>query len=387
MRIGIVCYPTFGGSGVVATELGMALADKGHEVHFVTYNQPVRLDFISHDLHFHEVLMEEYPLFQYQPYELALSTKLVEVVSKYNLEILHVHYAIPHAYAAYMAKMMLKEKGINIKVVTTLHGTDITLVGSHPSYKTAVEFSINNSDVVTSVSESLKQDTLRLFKITNEIKVVHNFIDTEKYDRESLNECQRIAVAKPEERILTHISNFRPVKRIEDVIKIFHSVKKVISAKLLMVGEGPDKRKAELLVKKLGISDSVIFLGNSHEIEKILCYTDVFLLPSESESFGLSALEAMAANTAIISTNTGGLPEVNVHGVTGYLSHLGDVEDMAKNTLNILKDDSTLSRFKINAKNHTSKFRLENILPDLREHLQFCFGKRYFRRYKNEYFL
>ena len=363
MRIGIVCYPTFGGSGVVATELGMALADKGHEVHFVTYNQPVRLDFISHDLHFHEVLMEEYPLFQYQPYELALSTKLVEVVSKYNLEILHVHYAIPHAYAAYMAKMMLKEKGINIKVVTTLHGTDITLVGSHPSYKTAVEFSINNSDVVTSVSESLKQDTLRLFKITNEIKVVHNFIDTEKYDRESLNECQRIAVAKPEERILTHISNFRPVKRIEDVIKIFHSVKKVISAKLLMVGEGPDKRKAELLVKKLGISDSVIFLGNSHEIEKILCYTDVFLLPSKSESFGLSALEAMAANTAIISTNTGGLPEVNVHGVTGYLSNLGDVEDMAKNTLNILRDDLTLSRFKINAKNHTNKFRLENILP------------------------
>ena len=363
MRIGIVCYPTFGGSGVVATELGMALADKGHEVHFVTYNQPVRLDFISHDLHFHEVLMEEYPLFQYQPYELALSTKLVEVVSKYNLEILHVHYAIPHAYAAYMAKMMLKEKGINIKVVTTLHGTDITLVGSHPSYKTAVEFSINNSDVVTSVSESLKQDTLRLFKITNEIKVFHNFIDTEKYDRESLNECQRIAVAKPEERILTHISNFRPVKRIEDVIKIFHSVKKVISAKLLMVGEGPDKRKAELLVKKLGISDSVIFLGNSHEIEKILCYTDVFLLPSKSESFGLSALEAMAANTAVISTNTGGLPEVNVHGVTGYLSHLGDVEDMSKNTLNILKDDLTLSRFKINAKNHTNKFRLENILP------------------------
>ena len=363
MRIGIVCYPTFGGSGVVATELGMALADKGHEVHFVTYNLPVRLDFISHKLHFHEVLMEEYPLFQYQPYELALSTKLVEVVSKYKLEILHVHYAIPHAYAAYMAKMMLKEKGIDIKVVTTLHGTDITLVGSHPSYKTAVEFSINNSDVVTSVSESLKQDTLRLFKITNEIKVVHNFIDTEKYDRESLNECQRIAVAKPEERILTHISNFRPVKRIEDVIKIFHSVKKVISAKLLMVGEGPDKRKAELLVKKLGISDSVIFLGNSHEIEKILCYTDVFLLPSKSESFGLSALEAMAANTAVISTNTGGLPEVNVHGVTGYLSHLGDVEDMSKNTLNILKDDLTLSRFKINAKNHTNKFRLENILP------------------------
>ncbi|MDA9070768.1 N-acetyl-alpha-D-glucosaminyl L-malate synthase BshA [Flavobacteriaceae bacterium] len=363
MRIGIVCYPTFGGSGVVATELGMALADKGHEVHFVTYNQPVRLDFISHDLHFHEVLMEEYPLFQYQPYELALSTKLVEVVSKYNLEILHVHYAIPHAYAAYMAKMMLKEKGIDIKVVTTLHGTDITLVGSHPSYKTAVEFSINNSDVVTSVSESLKQDTLRLFTITNEIKVVHNFIDTEKYDRESQNECQRIAVAKPEERILTHISNFRPVKRIEDVVKIFYNVQKEIPAKLLMVGEGPEKRNAELLVKKLGISDSVIFLGNSHEIAKILCYTDVFLLPSKSESFGLSALEAMAAETAVISTNTGGLPEVNVHGVTGYLSNLGDVEDMSKNAVSILKDDAILLRFKANAKKHTKQFCLENILP------------------------
>ena len=363
MRIGIVCYPTFGGSGVVATELGMALADKGHEVHFVTYNQPVRLDFISHDLHFHEVLMEEYPLFQYQPYELALSTKLVEVVSKYNLEILHVHYAIPHAYAAYMAKMMLKEKGIDIKVVTTLHGTDITLVGSHPSYKTAVEFSINNSDVVTSVPKSLKKDTLRLFSITNQIKVVHNFIDTEKYDRELQNECQRIAVAKPEERILTHISNFRPVKRIEDVVKIFYNVQKEVPAKLLMVGEGPEKRNAELLVKKLGIADSVIFLGNSHEIAKILCYTDVFLLPSKSESFGLSALEAMAAETAIISTNTGGLPEVNVHGVTGYLSNLGDVKGMAKNAVSILKDDAILLRFKANAKKHTKQFCLENILP------------------------
>ena len=363
MRIGIVCYPTFGGSGVLATELGMALANKGHEVHFVTYNQPVRLDFISHDLHFHEVLIEEYPLFQYQPYELALSTKLVEVVSKYKLEILHVHYAIPHAYAAYMAKMMLKEKGIDIKVVTTLHGTDITLVGSHPTYKTAVEFSINNSDVVTSVSESLRQDTMRLFKINNEIKVVHNFIDTDKYDRESLNECQRIAVAKPDERILTHISNFRPVKRIEDVIRIFYAVNKEVSAKLLIVGEGPEKRKAELLVKKLGISDSVIFLGNSNEIAKILCYTDIFLLPSKSESFGLSALEAMAAKTAVISTNTGGLPEVNVHGITGYLSNLGDIEDMARNAISILKDDSTLLRFKLNAKDHTKQFSLENILP------------------------
>ena len=280
MRIGIVCYPTFGGSGVVATELGMALADKGHEVHFVTYNLPVRLDFISHKLHFHEVLMEEYPLFQYQPYELALSTKLVEVVSKYKLEILHVHYAIPHAYAAYMAKMMLLEKGIDIKVVTTLHGTDITLVGSHPSYKTAVEFSINNSDIVTSVSKSLKEDTLRLFSITNEIKVIHNFIDTEKYDLELQNDCQRIAVAKPNERILTHISNFRPVKRIKAVIKAFYTVQLELPSKLLMVGEGPEKRNAELQVKKLGIEDKVIFMGNSNEISKILRYTYIFLFPS-----------------------------------------------------------------------------------------------------------
>jgi N-acetyl-alpha-D-glucosaminyl L-malate synthase BshA len=363
MRIGIVCYPTFGGSGVVATELGMALADKGHEVHFVTYNLPVRLDFISHKLHFHEVLMEEYPLFQYQPYELALSTKLVEVVSKYQLEILHVHYAIPHAYAAYMAKMMLLEKGIDIKVVTTLHGTDITLVGSHPSYKTAVEFSINNSDIVTSVSKSLKEDTLRLFSITNEIKVIHNFIDTEKYDRELQNDCQRIAVAKPNERILTHISNFRPVKRIKDVIKVFYKVQQELPSKLLMVGEGPEKRNAELQVKKLGIEDKVIFLGNSHEISKILCYTDVFLLPSESESFGLAALEAMAASTAVISTNTGGLPEVNIHGETGYLSNLGDCDNMAINAISILKDDDILINFKKAAQEHTKQFCLDNILP------------------------
>ena len=363
MRIGIVCYPTFGGSGVIATELGMALAGKGHEVHFITYNLPVRLDFISHNLHFHEVLMEEYPLFQYQPYELALSTKLVEVVTKYQLEILHVHYAIPHAYAAFMAKKMLNEKGIDVKVVTTLHGTDITLVGSHPSYKTAVEFSINNSDHVTSVSKSLQQDTMRLFSINNDIQIVHNFIDSRKYELESKNDCQRIAVAQPHQRILTHISNFRKVKRVQDVIKIFYRVQKEIPSKLLMVGEGPEKRKAELLSKNLGISDQVIFFGNSNEIAKILCYTDVFILPSERESFGLSALEAMAARTAVISTNTGGLPEVNVHGVTGYLSNLGDVEDMAKNTLKILKDDAVLSLFKKRAKEHTKQFSLEIILP------------------------
>lgn len=363
MKIGIVCYPTFGGSGVVATELGMALADNGHEVHFITYNLPVRLDFISHNLHFHEVMIEEYPLFQYQPYELALSTRMVEVVEKYQLEILHVHYAIPHAYAAYMAKQMLKEKGIDIKVVTTLHGTDITLVGSHPTYKTAVEFSINNSDVVTTVSKSLKEDTLRLFNIKKDIHVIYNFIDTDKYDKAHEQECQRIALAQPNERILTHISNFRPVKRIEDVIRTYEIVHRTTPSKLLMVGDGPERRNAELLVKRLGIKEDVLFLGNSSELAEILCYTDVFLLPSETESFGLAALEAMAAETAVISTNSGGLPEVNAHGITGFLSNVGDVADMANNVLKIVKDDATLLQFKQNAKAHTKQFSIKNILP------------------------
>ena len=372
MKIGIVCYPTFGGSGVVATELGMALADKGHEVHFITYNQPVRLDFFTHNLHFHEVLLEEYPLFQYQPYELALSSKMVEVVEKHQLEVLHVHYAIPHAYAAYMAKRMLQEKGLDIKVVTTLHGTDITLVGSHPTYKSAVEFSINNSDVVTAVSKSLKEHTLRLFNITNDIKVVYNFIDTEKYDKAQETECNRISIAKPEERIVTHVSNFRPVKRTEDVIKIFYEIQKEVPSKLLMVGDGPERMNAEMLVAKLGIEERVIFLGNSNEVAKILCYTDVFLLPSETESFGLAALEAMAASSAVISTNTGGLPEVNIHGKTGYLSNLGDVNDMAKNAITILKDDAILEEFKANAKAHTKLFSLENILPVYEELYKSC---------------
>jgi N-acetyl-alpha-D-glucosaminyl L-malate synthase BshA len=363
MKIGIVCYPTFGGSGVLATELGMALADKGHEIHFITYNQPVRLDFITHKLHFHEVRIEEYPLFQYQPYELALSSRLVNVVKKHKLDILHVHYAIPHAYAAYMAKMMLKEQGIDIKVVTTLHGTDITLVGSHPTYKTAVEFSINNSDVVTAVSESLKEDTLRLFDIQKEIQVVYNFIDINKFEREQQKECKRGALASPDERILTHVSNFRPVKRTEDVVKVFELVQQHIPSKLLMVGDGPDRVKAERLAKKLGIKDKVIFLGNSIELNKILCYSDIFLLPSNSESFGLAALEAMAAETAVISTNTGGLPEVNTHGKTGFLSNVGDVKDMANNALNILESEENLAMFKKNAKEHTRQFSLESILP------------------------
>jgi len=373
MKIGIVCYPTFGGSGVVATELGIALADNGHEVHFITYNQPVRLDFLSHKLHFHQVLIEEYPLFQYQPYELALSSKMVEVVKKYHLEILHVHYAIPHAYAAYMAKQMLLEKGIDIKVVTTLHGTDITLVGSHPTYKAAVEFSINNSDVVTAVSNNLKETTNELFHLRKDIQVIYNFIDVKKYEKVEEQDCNRIALATPNERILTHISNFRKVKRVEDVIKIFYEVQKVIPSKLLLVGEGHERAKAEHLTKKFKLKDKVYFLGNSNEVTKILCYSDLFLLPSQTESFGLAALEAMAARTPVISTNTGGLPEVNIHGVTGYLSDLEDVDDMAKNAISILKDDKTLALFKANAFEHAKKFSIQIILPVYEELYKSCY--------------
>lgn len=367
MKIGIVCYPTFGGSGVVATELGMSLAQKGHHVHFITYQQPVRLDFISNDIHFHEVFVEEYPLFHFQPYELALSSKIVEVVEMYDLEILHVHYAIPHAYAAYMAKKMLAEKGKQIKVVTTLHGTDITLVGSHPNYKTAVEFSINNSDVVTTVSESLLQDTLRLFNIKKEIKVIHNFIDFEKYPEIDHDDCQRHTIAAENERIITHISNLRPVKRASDVIKIFYKIQQKLPAKLLLVGEGPDREMIENMAKDLGIFESVLFLGNSHEVNKLLCYSDLFLLPSQTESFGLAALEAMAARTPVISTNSGGLPEVNVQGVTGFLSDVGDTEDMAKNGIYILEDIDRLAQFKQSAQEQAQKFSLENVLPSYKD--------------------
>ncbi len=367
MKIGIVCYPTYGGSGVVATELGMALAKKGYEIHFITYNQPVRLDFLSGNVHYHEVDLEEYPLFKFQPYELALSSKMVEVTMEYKLDILHVHYAIPHAYAAYMAKKMLADEGVKIKVVTTLHGTDITLVGSHPTYKTALEFSINKSDEVTTVSNNLKEDTLRLFNIKKDIKVVYNFINAKDHEIDKKEPCQRDLLAKPNERILTHISNFRPVKRVEDVVKIFYKVQQEIPSKLLMVGDGTDRIKSENLAVELGIKNKVLFLGNTNEIAKILHYTDVFVLPSETESFGLAALEAMASSSAVISTNTGGLPEVNKHGITGFLSDLGNVDEMAKNTISILKDDEVLNQFKTNAKKHIENFSLEKILPQYEE--------------------
>lgn len=363
MKIGIVCYPTYGGSGVMATELGMALAKKGHEVHFVTSHQPVRLDFLGSNLFFHEVFVEEYPLFHYQPYELALSSKLVEVVEKYELDILHVHYAIPHAYAAYMAKMMLGQKGVEIPIVTTLHGTDITLVGSHPFYKTAVEFSINNSDVVTAVSESLRTDTLRLFTIYNKISVIYNFIDFEYQKNWEDDDCLRISLARDDEKVITHVSNFRQVKRIDDVITVFNEIQKKVKSKLLMVGDGPEREKAENYARELGIKDKVLFLGKSDEVRKILCLSDLFILPSETESFGLAALEAMAARTPVISTNTGGLPEVNLQGRTGFLSNVGDTEDMVKKALYLLEDEVKLNEFKDNANEFAHRFSIEKILP------------------------
>ncbi len=363
MKIGIVLYPTFGGSGVVATELGIALANRGCEVHFITYKQPVRLDLLTKNVYYHEVFVEEYPLFHYQPYELALSTKLVEIAERYNLDLLHVHYAIPHAYAAYMAQKMLMEKGKFLPFVTTLHGTDITLVGSHPSYKTAVEFSINNSDAVTAVSDSLREDTLRLFDIHKDINVIYNFIDVNKYPLIEADECDRSLLADENERIITHVSNFRPVKRVEDVIKIFEKIQKKIPAKLLLVGDGPQREKIDNLCKKMGIKDKVIFLGNSNEVNKILCYSDLFLLPSQTESFGLAALEAMAARTPVISSNSGGLPEVNLHGITGFLSNVGNIDEMANNAITILKEDAVLEDFKNRAKSHSQKFTLEQILP------------------------
>jgi len=362
MRIGIVCYPTFGGSGVVATELGLELSKRGHEIHFITYSQPVRLELLSNKVHFHEVNVPEYPLFHYQPYELALSSKLVDMVKLHKIDVLHVHYAIPHAYAAYMAKKMLHEEGIDVPIVTTLHGTDITLVGSHPFYKSAVAFSINKSDAVTSVSQSLKDDTLRLFNITNEIQVVPNFIDFAKHTNH-FTDCQRALMATDDEKIITHISNFRPVKRITDIINTFYKIQKEIPAKLMMVGEGPEKEPAELLCERLGIQDRVIFFGKSHEIDKILCFSDLFLLPSETESFGLAALEAMASGVPVISSNTGGIPEVNKQGVSGFLSNVGDIDDMVKNALYILKDDSILEEFKANSKKEAQRFDIHKIVP------------------------
>ena len=362
MKIGIVCYPTFGGSGVVATELGIALAKKGHQIHFITYSQPVRLDAHSENIFYHEVRVSDYPLFDYQPYELVLSSMLVNVVKYEKLDLLHVHYAIPHASAAYMAKQILASQGIHIPFITTLHGTDITLVGKDASFEPVITFSINESDAVTAVSESLKQDTLKYFNTKKEISVIPNFINPVEYIHD-VNYCERKMYAPYGEKLLIHISNFRKVKRVEDVLRVFNKVRKEIPAKLILIGDGPERSKIERLCRELDTCGDIRSLGKVVSPEKILPIADLFLLPSETESFGLAALEAMASRVPVISTNTGGLPEVNKNGYSGFMSNVGDVDDMAKNALYMLEDEKRLQEFKENAYKQAMKFDITNILP------------------------
>jgi N-acetyl-alpha-D-glucosaminyl L-malate synthase BshA len=361
IKIGIVCYPTFGGSGVVATELGKALAQEGHKVHFITYSQPSRLDFLNENIFYHEVDFRSYPLFEYAPYELALASKMVNVAMNEKLDLLHVHYAIPHASAAYMAKQILKTHGISVPVVTTLHGTDITLVGKDASYEPVVTFSINQSDGVTAVSEDLRKETYEHFKITKEIEVIPNFIDLAKFKKQKKDHFKK-AICPNNEMLIVHTSNFRPVKRIADVITVFYNIHKEIPAKLLMIGDGPERVAAEQQSRDLGISDDVRFLGKLEAVEEVLSVADLFLMPSEKESFGLSALEAMACEVPVISSNTGGVPELNIHGVTGFLSNIGDVEDMTRNALHIL-DKNNLPKFKQNALARAKEFDISRILP------------------------
>ncbi|MFD0750660.1 N-acetyl-alpha-D-glucosaminyl L-malate synthase BshA [Mucilaginibacter calamicampi] len=362
MKIGIVCYPTFGGSGVVATELGKALADNGHQVHFITYNQPARLDFFSENLFYHEVSVANYPLFDYAPYEVALASRLVDVVRFEKLDVLHVHYAIPHASAAFMAKQILLTYGIYIPVVTTLHGTDITLVGKDRTYKPVVTFSINKSDGVTAVSENLKKDTFEFFDIENDIKVIPNFIDLTRFSLKPKDHFKK-AIAPNGEKILIHTSNFRKVKRTEDVVRIFAKIREKIPSKLLMVGDGGERSACEQLCRDLGVSEDTRFLGKQDAIEEILSVSDLFLMPSQSESFGLAALEAMACKVPVISSNTGGLPELNVEGVTGFLKDVGDVDGMAEKSIYILENDERLEAFKEAALARAKEFELSKILP------------------------
>lgn len=361
MKIGIVLYPTFGGSGVVATELGKSLAKRGHNVHFITYSQPVRLGSFRENVSYHEVSVSDYPLFEYQPYETVLASKMVDVVKHEGLDILHVHYAIPHASAAFMAKMILKSQGIDIPFVTTLHGTDITLVGRDASFEPVITFCLNESDAVTAVSKSLKEDTYKHFSTTRPIEVIPNFIsvpdDFQNLDR-SLRECY----ATKDEFVLCHVSNFRKVKRVEDVLLVFQKVNAVKPSRLLLVGDGPERYKLEELCRELDLCDSVKFLGKVMDTQHVLQISDIFVLPSETESFGLAALEAMAVGVPVISSNTGGIPEVNVHGVTGFLSNVGDVEDMAKNALEIIKDDKTLEQFRKNAQVRARQFDLDSVV-------------------------
>jgi L-malate glycosyltransferase len=368
MKIGIVCYPTFGGSGVVATELGIALAKEGHKVHFITYSQPTRFDFFNENLFYHEVDILSYPLFQYAPYETALASKLVDVIKYEKLDILHVHYAIPHASAAYIAKQILREQGIEIPVITTLHGTDITLVGKDPSFAPVVTFSINHSDGITAVSEDLKRDTLEHFKINKEIRVIPNFIDLERFRRLKKDHFKK-AICPNGEKLVVHTSNFRKVKRIEDAVTVFKNMRKQIPVKLLLVGDGPERSIIESMCRECGDCDDIRFLGKLEAVEEVLSVADLFLLPSEKESFGLAALEAMACEVPVVSSNAGGIPELNIDGFSGYLCNIGDTECMTKRALEIL-DDKNLPTFKKNALERAQVFELSKIRPLYEEYYQ-----------------
>jgi L-malate glycosyltransferase len=367
MKIGIVCYPTYGGSGVMATELGLGLAKHGHQVHFITYRRPPRLSSFHENVFFHEVSGEDYPLFEYPPYDTALASKMVDVVKFENLDILHVHYAIPHATVAYIVKKILLTQGRYVPVVTTLHGTDITLVGSNKAFAPVVEFSINKSDGVTAVSQSLKEDTYRHFDIQKDIRVIYNFIDFDRFSKSDKDHFKK-AIAPNGERIIVHTSNFRKLKRVEDVIHVFKIIHEQIPSKLLLVGDGPERYNLEELCRKINLCQEVRFLGKQDAIEELLAVADIFIMPSESESFGLAALEAMACEVPVISSNAGGLPEVNIHGETGFLSEVGDVQDMARNALHILKDDDTLQRFRAAALAQAKRFDLSVILPQYEQY-------------------
>jgi len=372
MRIGIVCYPTFGGSGVLATELGKALADKNHHVHFITYQQPVRLNVFSANIFYHEVSVPSYPLFDYPPYELALASTMVDVISNHDLDLLHVHYAIPHASAAYMAKQILLKKGRDIPVITTLHGTDITLVGRDKTYEPVVTFSINESDAITAVSQNLKEETYKSFAIEKDIQVIENFVDNARYNKKPIDAFRKV-IAPHDEKILIHASNFRKIKRVGDVIQIFANVHQQMPSKLLLVGDGPERRFMEDLARKLQVQDNVRFLGKQEQIEEILLVSDLFLLPSEYESFGLAAMEAMAASVPVISSNAGGLPEINIHGKTGYMAPIGDVKMMSDFAVRLLSDDTLLQQFRKNAKAQAVKYDLHNIVPQYEKlYSRFC---------------
>ncbi len=362
MKIGIVCYPTYGGSGVVATELGLGLAKRGHEIHFITYKRPARLTTFQENVFYHEVDTDEYPLFEYPPYDTALTSKLVDVVKYENLDLLHVHYAIPHATVAYIAKKILLTQGRYVPVITTLHGTDITLVGNDKAFAPVVEFSINKSDGVTAVSKSLRQQTYEYFNITKEIEVIYNFIDFERFTKSNKDHFKK-AIAPDGERILIHVSNFRKVKRVEDTVLIFKKVHEQLPSKLLLIGDGPERRNAEELCRELGLWNDTRFLGKQDAIEELMAVADVFLLPSENESFGLAALEAMACEVPVISSNAGGIPEVNIHGETGFLSNVGNVEEMAANAVYILSHEEVLAKFRENALAQAKRHDISIILP------------------------